>query len=150
MFSDVFWSGYTNYKVSKVCTRCRGWPEISLFNSYNTEVYTFLWISPLTLDLYLIMLSVKQISIKYYLWVFGMTRPGIKHRSPGPLANTRTIMLLANRPGDLGSIRARVIPKTLKMVCDTSLFNTPQYKVRIKSKVEQSMKRSRTLPYTSV
>ena len=34
--------------------------------------------------------------------------------------------------GDLGSIPGRVIPKTLKMVLDTSLLNTQQYKVRIK------------------
>ena len=41
-------------------------------------------------------------------------------------------------PGDLGSIPGRVIPKTLKMVLDTSLLNTQQYKVLIKDKVEQS------------
>ena len=46
--------------------------------------------------------------------------------------------VLANGLGDLGSIPGRVIPKTLKMVLDTSLLNTQQYKVRIKSKVEQS------------
>ena len=34
----------------------------------------------------------------------------------------------ANDPGDLGSIPGRVIPKTLKMVLDTSLLNTWQYK----------------------
>ena len=32
------------------------------------------------------MLSVKQGGIKYHFWVFGMTRPGIELRSPGPLA----------------------------------------------------------------
>ena len=41
-------------------------------------------------------------------------------------------------------------PKTLKMVFDTSLLNTQQYKVRIKGKVEQSRERSSALPYTSV
>ena len=30
-----------------------------------------------------------------------------------------------------------VIPKTLKMVLDTSLLNTQQYKIHIKGKVEQ-------------
>ena len=39
-------------------------------------------------------------------------------------------------PGDLGSIPGQVIPKTLKMVLDTSLLNTQQYKVCIKGKVE--------------
>ena len=45
--------------------------------------------------------------------------------------------VFANGPGDLGSIPGSVIPKTLKMVLDTSLLNTQQYKVRIKGKVEQ-------------
>ena len=38
-----------------------------------------------TLDPYLIMLSVKQGSIKYHF--LSMTRPGIDPRSPGPLTN---------------------------------------------------------------
>ena len=42
----------------------------------------------------------------------------------------------ANGPGDLGSIPGRVIPKTFKMVLNTSLLNTQQYKVGIKDKVE--------------
>ena len=46
----------------------------------------------------------------------------------------------ANGPGDLGSILGRVIPKTLKMVLDTSLLNTQHYKVHIKGKVEQFRK----------
>ena len=51
-----------------------------------------------------------------------------------------------NGPGDLGSIPGRVISKTLKMVFDTSLLNTQQYKVRIKGKVEQSRERSSAPP----
>ena len=58
--------------------------------------------------------------------------------------------VFANGPGDMGSIPGRVIPKTLKMVLDTSLSNTQQYKVRIKGKVEQSRERSSALHYTSV
>ena len=58
--------------------------------------------------------------------------------------------VFADGPGDLGSIPGRVIPKTLKMVLDTSLLNTQQYKVHIKGEVEQSKERSSTLPYTSV
>ena len=57
--------------------------------------------------------------------------------------------MFANGPGYLGSIPGRVIPKTLKMVLDTSLLNTKQYKVRIKGKVEQSRERSCAYPYTS-
>ena len=54
------------------------------------------------------------------------------------------VRVFANGPGDLGSIPGRIIPKSLKMVLDTPLLNTQQYKVRIKGKVENS------LPYTSV
>ena len=55
-----------------------------------------------------------------------------------------------NDPGHLGSIPGQVIPKNLKMVFDTSLFNTQQYKISIKGKVEQSRERSSALPYTLV
>ena len=58
--------------------------------------------------------------------------------------------VFANGPGDLGSIPGRVIPKTLKMVLDTSLLNTQQYKVCIEGKVVQSREGSSALPYTSV
>ena len=67
-----------------------------------------------------------------------MTYPGLMGR------------VFANGPGDLGSIPGRIIPKTLKMVLDTSLVNTQQYKVHIKGKVEQLRERSSALPYTSV
>ena len=53
--------------------------------------------------------------------------------------------VFANGPGDLGSIPGRVIPNTLKMVLDTSLLNTLQYKVRIEGEVEQSRERSSVL-----
>ena len=46
--------------------------------------------------------------------------------------------VFANEQRDLGSIPGRVIPKTFKMVLDTSLLNAQQYRVRIKGKVEQS------------
>ena len=58
--------------------------------------------------------------------------------------------VFANDLGDLGSIPGRIIPKTLKMLLDTSLLNSQQYKVRIKGKVDQSRERSSALPYTSV
>ena len=45
--------------------------------------------------------------------------------------------VFVNGPGDLGSIPGHVIPRTLKMVLDTSLLNTQEYKVRIKGKAEQ-------------
>ena len=58
--------------------------------------------------------------------------------------------VFASGPGDQGSILGRVIPKTQKMVLDTTLLNTQHYKVSIKAKVEQSRKGSSTLPYTLV
>ena len=54
--------------------------------------------------------------------------------------------VFANGLGDLGSVPGCVIPKTLKMVLDTSLLITQQYKVCIEGKVEQSGERSSALP----
>ena len=65
--------------------------------------------------------------------------------SPGP-----AVRVFANGPGILGSIPGRVIPKTLKMVLDTTLLNTQHYKVRFKGKVEQSWEWSSALLYTLV
>ena len=58
--------------------------------------------------------------------------------------------VFANDQGDRGSIPGRVIPKILKMVFDTSLLNTQQYKVYIKGKVEQWREGGNALPYTLV
>ena len=72
--------------------------------------------------------------------------------SSGSFLNYQELVgrVFANGPGDLGSIPGHVIPKTFKMVLDTSLLNTQQYKVRIKGKVEQSRERSNALSYISV
>ena len=69
-------------------------------------------------------------STYHYFWVLWLF---ILYRLIGLLS-----IVFANGPGDLGSIPGHVIPKTLKIVLDTSLLNTQQYKVRIKGKVEQS------------
>ena len=58
--------------------------------------------------------------------------------------------VFANGLGDLGSIPGRVKPKTRKIILDTALLNTQQYKVRIKSKVEQNRERSSALLYILV
>ena len=58
--------------------------------------------------------------------------------------------MFANSPGDLASTLCHVIPKISKMVLDTSLLNTQQYKVRSKGKVEQYGEKSGSLPYTSM
>ena len=55
--------------------------------------------------------------------------------------------VFSNGSGDRGSIPGRVIPKTKKMVLDTTLLSTQHYKVRIKGKVEQSSEWSSALPY---
>ena len=60
------------------------------------------------------------------------------------------VSVFANGPGDLGSIPGRGIPKTQKMVLDTTLLKTHHYKVMIKGKVEQSRERSSALPYALV
>ena len=46
----------------------------------------------------------------------------------------RSGRVLANGPGDWGSIPGRVIPKTGKTVLIASLLNTQHYKIRIKGK----------------
>ena len=110
----------------------------------------FPWFLYFTLDPYLIMLSVKKGSTKYHFWVFSMTQVGIESRYPRQSVNILPFMpmsgkvsrVFANGSGDLGLIPGRVIPKTFKMVIDTSLLNTQQYKVSIKGKVEQSRERS--------
>ena len=58
--------------------------------------------------------------------------------------------VFANGLGDLGPIPGRVIPKTFKIVLDTPLLNTQQYKVRIEGKVEQPRERSSAFPNASV
>ena len=59
-------------------------------------------------------------------------------------------IVFTNGLGDPSSIPGHVIPKTLKLVPDTSLLNTQQYKVCIKGKVAQSRERGSALPYTLV
>ena len=66
------------------------------------------------------------------------------------LAHWLSGRVFTNGPGDRGSISGQVIPKTQKVVLDTSLLNTQQHKVCIKDKVEQYRERSSTLVYTSV
>ena len=58
--------------------------------------------------------------------------------------------VFANGPGDRDSIPGRVISTTQKMVLDAALFNTQQYKVRVKGKAEQSREWSSAIPFTSV
>ena len=52
----------------------------------------------------------------------------------------------ANGLGDPGSNPGQVIPKTQKMVLDSTLPSTQYYKVRIEGKVEQSKEWSSAFP----
>ena len=54
---------------------------------------SFPWISPLTRDTYLIMLSVKLGGIKYHFLCLCITRPGIEFWSSGPWASALIIIL---------------------------------------------------------
>ena len=68
--ATVVWS-YPKAPFSIATTlRCKG------------EATPFLELLHFTFDMYLIMLSAKQWGIKYPVWVFGMTQPGIEPRSP--------------------------------------------------------------------
>ena len=80
--------------------------------------------------------------------VFYLTLPKFSKTFDSAEYISIMVRVFANGPGDLGSIPGRVIPKTFKMVLDTSLLNTQHYKVRIKGKVEQSRERSSALPHT--
>ena len=51
---------------------------------------------------------------------------------------------------DTGDQSQVLIPKTQKMVRDTSLHNTHHYEVRMKGKVDHSNKKSSAVPYISV
>ena len=48
------------------------------------------------------------------------------------------VKVFANGSADLGSIPGRVLPKTQKMVLDTSSLINQDYKLQIKGKVGQS------------
>ena len=87
--------------------------------------------------------------MKYYLLPNGNCKQICKNPKISALIGL-VGRVLANGPGDLGSIPGLVIPKTLKMVLDISLLNIWQYKVHIEGKVEQSREKCSALPYTLV
>ena len=57
--------------------------------------------------------------------------------------------VFTNGAGDQGSLPGRVIPKTQKMLLDTSLLTTQHYKVHIKGKWSNPGKGVAPSPYTS-
>ena len=76
---------------------------------------------------------IQDIYIYIYIYIYNYQLTGLVGR------------MFTNGPGDLGSIPGRIIPKTLKMVLDTSFLNTQDYKVCIKGKVEQSKEKHSAL-----
>ena len=79
--------------MSRVGDRTRRRPKapfsIATMLRYGERATHFPVLLHISLDTYLIMLSVKQGSIDYYFfWVFGMIWPVIKPWSPGPLVHT--------------------------------------------------------------
>ena len=101
-------------------------------NNFTNHIYLIYMIINIV-NIYLIYMIINIVNIFLIYMIIGL---GVR--------------VFANRPGDLGSIPGRGIPKTQKMVLDASLLNTQHYKVRIKGKVEQSRERISALPYTLV
>ena len=60
------------------------------------------------------------------------------------------VRVLANDPGDLGSVTDSVIPKIRKVVLNVAFLNTQHFKVQIKGKAGQSSERSSALSRTLV
>ena len=113
----------------------------------NTEMYIYIHISIFIyiyiytfLYLYVYIYIYTHLYICIYIYIYIYINWFIRQEG----------RVFANCPGDWRSIPGRVVPKTLKIVLNTSFFNTQQYKVHIKGKVEQSWKRSSALPNTSV
>ena len=160
MLRDRWQVGYTGYTQSPKALRDERKHVCHSFGCSREITTPFPGLLHFTLDPYLIMLSVKQGVSSTDLKVFGMTRPEIDPRFHGPLANTlltRPMSQFDNRPiglgveyspiaGETGVQSHVVIPKTQKVVLDTSLLNTQHYNARFMGKVEQSRKRSSPAP----
>ena len=114
----------------------RIWIRVALSISYNDNHYT-----------------TDTLFICTYVTLIYLLRPAVASPILFGIKLTRIDQVdreFANGPGDLCSMSGYVIPKIFKMVLDTSLLHTQQYKECIKGKVEQSREKSSTLPYTSV
>ena len=116
--------------------------KLSLVNE-NAYIYIYIYICGSLSFLYLrhlIGLCIKMFILKVYRYVDISV-----YLRPSSLIGL-VGRVFVNCLRDLSSIPRCVLPKTLKMVLDTSLFNTQEYKVRIKGKVEQSRVRSSAFP----
>ena len=118
-----------------ICHKIRNKPN--QFTEYKYTAPSYMVSSILILIVFLQLYCLK------YIFLFNDSHL-LAHSWPNGLMGK----VFADDPGDRGSIPGRVIPKTLKLVLDTSLLNTQQYTVRIKGKLEQSRERSSALLYT--
>ena len=110
---------------SNVGDRSRGRSEGSLFNSYYTEMEGSALLLSLECSTLLLICTLyywelsKELSSTIFC-VFGMTRPGIEPRSPGPLVNTycRQLTFTFIRSGLLAVIRWSVcMSKSQRSLC---------------------------------
>ena len=95
---------------------------------------------------------IENLALNNLQWLIcHKTKPNqTNHSSVTIVEKTRARVggVFANGPGDLVSIPGRVIPKTLKMVLDTSLLNSD---IRYVSRVKwRNPEKGEALPYTSV
>ena len=97
---DLYMWSFTVSKV-KLATLAERDPKVPFLIATTLKCrgghYSIPWIPPLYPWSLLLMLSVKQGSIKYhfFFWVFGMIQPGIEPRSPRPLVSTLLIRPMA-------------------------------------------------------
>ena len=114
----------------------------SIFKQSLTSLFSFSYTGCQT--------KTEESSLTFYLTITGRRITGfiLFLRVNGLIG--LVVRVFANGPSGRSSIPGHVIPKTLKMVLDTTKLNTQHYKVRIKGKVDQSRERSSALPYTLV
>ena len=62
--------------------------------------------------------------MKFELAYYDVAEQHVSHNDTVTLIIGLVGKVFANGPGGLGSITGRVIPKTLKIILDTSLLNT--------------------------
>ena len=88
-------------------------------------------------------MPIKNTTAISVAWFYSMSTCGV-------IKTEVSFLVCTNGLGDQGSIPGQIIPKTQKIVLDTTLHNTQYYKVWIKGKMEQSSGWSSALPYNLV
>ena len=158
-------SGFSGVYSNGFC-RCSFEPEIieigqSSHKMYSKNILNFPVSSTIlnacTKKKYENLLDIPRIYIYIYIYMCVCVYICSRGWLSGTLFNIYLASSLAYKPAHLSSeksvrqwsVPGRIIPKTLKMVLDTSLLNPQQNKVRIKGKVKQSGEVVAP-PYTSV